>query len=169
MRRVGRVLLAGLAMLVMAGSAIALEKLSGPEIHRLFEGNTVAGQYYIGGGKFTEWHAPDGHAYGHNGREINTDACWTTLNDHVCYYYGPPDKRTVHCFTVHRSGELFILRSREGGNINALAYIARGNPENHSDRGRPWICDGLISQAPMTPRAGRLMAAWTPRPAPRRP
>lgn len=148
---------AALAWLANIGAAGAVDQLSGPDIHKLFEGNTVAGQYYRGGGKFTEWHAPSGHAYGHNGREKNVDACWTTLGDYVCYYYGPPEKRAVHCFTVHRSGELFILRSREGGGINALAYIAKGNAENHTDGGKPWICDGLIS---MTPRAGTRLASW---------
>lgn len=161
LRRLSRVSATGLAILLAVMPAAALEKLSGPDIHKLFEGQTVAGQYYIGGGRFTEWHAPTGQAYGHNGREKNVDACWTTLGDYVCYYYGPPEKRTVHCFTVHRSGELFILRSRDGGGINALAYVALGNPENHSDGGKPWICDGLIS---MTPRPGRHLAQLTLRP-----
>jgi hypothetical protein len=138
------VLLAGLIALP-APLAWAVETLSGPEIQSLFDGATVAGNYYDGRGEFTEYHHADGHAYGHNGRQINTDGCWAVVGDHICYYYGPPDKRTTHCFTVHKTDRLYVLRTRESGRINALATVVPGNGAKHSDNGKPWVCDGLVS------------------------
>jgi hypothetical protein len=132
-------------MLALAPTARAAEALSGPEIQTLFNDATVAGRYYDGRGEFTEYHHPDGHAYGHNGRQINTDGCWAVVGDHVCYYYGPPAKRTTHCFTVHRTDRLYVLRTRESGRINALATVVPGNSAKHGDNGKPWVCDGLVS------------------------
>lgn len=136
-------------------AAHAAERLNGEQIQRAFEGNTVSGRY-TNGGFFTEFHAPDGRALGHNGWQPNTDACWITKRDQVCYYYGPPENRTVHCFSVEMSGELYVLRNSGNGLVNALAKIELGNPRNHTDNGKPWYCDGLISQAPEPPMSRRL-------------
>ena len=138
--------------------AVAAERLTGEQIQRAFEGNTVSGRY-TNGGFFTEYHAPDGRALGHNGWQPNTDACWITKPEGICYYYGPPENRTVHCFTVETSGELYVLRNLGNGLVNALARIERGNPRNHTDNGTPWYCDGLISRAPAPPMSRRL-ARW---------
>lgn len=152
--------LAALALLALGQPAAAAEKLSGEAIKRAFTGNTVSGRY-ARGGLFTEYHDASGQALGHNGYQPNTDACWITRGDQVCYYYGPQSERTVHCFTVEKTERLYILRNAADGQINALATVELGNPRKHSDNGKPWYCDGLISQAPArgVPMSRRKLAA----------
>jgi hypothetical protein len=151
------VVIAGL--LALSAPSLAAERLSGEAIKRAFEGNTVSGRY-MRGGFFTEYHDPDGRALGHNGYEPNTDACWITREDQICYYYGPPSDRTVHCFTVELTDRLYVQRNASNGEINALVTAEPGNPRNHTDNGKPWYCDGLISQAPGqgAPMSRRLAA-----------
>jgi hypothetical protein len=151
------VVIAGL--LALSASSLAAERMSGEQIKRAFEGNTVSGRY-MRGGFFTEYHDADGRALGHNGYEPNTDACWIIKEDQICYYYGPPSDRTVHCFTVELTDRLYVQRNASNGEINALVTVEPGNPRGHSDRGRPWYCDGLISQAPGrgAPMSRRLAA-----------
>jgi hypothetical protein len=136
----------------------AAERLNGEAIKRAFDGNTVSGRY-TNGGFFTEYHDPDGRALGHNGWQPNRDACWTTREDQVCYYYGPQSDRTVHCFTVEMSDRLYVLRNVGNGQINAFASVEPGNPRRHSDGGQPWYCDGLISKAPAPQMSRRRVAA----------
>lgn len=146
------------AALGLPAPAGAVERLSGEAIKHAFEGNTVSGRY-TNGGFFTEYHDPDGRALGHNGWQPNKDACWTTRADQVCYYYGPPSDRTVHCFTVELTGDLYVLRNTGNGMVNALARIELGNPRKHGDDGQSWYCDGLISKAPAPPMSKRRVAA----------
>lgn len=152
MRRFVLALLAGLAIPTLAPAA---ERLSGEAIERAFRGNTVSGRY-TNGGFFTEYHDPNGQALGHNGWQPNTDACWITKPDRICYYYGPQTDRTVHCFSVEMSGDLYVLRNSGNGMVNALAKVELGNPRNHTDNGTPWYCDGLISRAPEPPMSRKL-------------
>jgi hypothetical protein len=153
-----RPVLALLALLALtAAPAAAAERLNGEAIRRAFDGNTVSGRY-TSGGFFTEYHDPNGQALGHNGWQPNTDACWTTRADAVCYYYGPQTDRTVHCFTVELSDRLYVLRNASNRQINALATVEPGNPRRHSDGGQPWYCDGLISKAPEPPMSRRRLA-----------
>jgi hypothetical protein len=127
--------------------------LGGEEIRKAFEGNTVSGRY-SNGGFFTEYHQDDGKSLGHNGYSPNVDACWAILADSICYYYGPLEKRTTHCFTVTRNDRLYVLRVLGSSRINAVATIEPGNPRKHDENGKPWVCDGLVSQAPTsTPRS----------------
>lgn len=147
----------GLALLVSTAT-LAAERLSGEQIKQAFEGNTVSGRY-TSGGFFTEYHDADGRALGHNGWQRNKDACWITKEDQVCYYYGPPSDRTIHCFTVEASDKLYVLRNVSNGQINALASVEPGNPRNHTDNGEPWYCDGLISKLPGPPMSRRHLAA----------
>lgn len=154
-----RILALALAAVIgLPASGLAAERLTGPAIQRAFEGNTVSGRY-TNGGFFTEYHDPDGRALGHNGWQPNKDACWITKGDQVCYYYGPPTDRTVHCFGVEMTGDLYVLRNAGNGQINALARIETGNPRKHTDNGEPWYCDGLISKAPALPMTRRRLAA----------
>ncbi len=147
------------ALLAAAMSAAsAAERLSGEQIKSAFEGNTVSGRY-TNGGFFTEYHDADGRALGNNGWQPNKDACWITKADQVCYYYGPPADRTVHCFTVEATDKLYILRNVSNGQINALATVELGNPRKHGDHGEPWYCDGLISKLPGPPMSRRRVAA----------
>ncbi len=127
------------------------QNLSDSEIQKLFEGNTVAGRY-TDGAPFSEFHHPDGHAYGHNRGVANTDACWIVQPGKVCYYYGPTERRLLFCFTVTKNGESYILTNAppntNQGRVNALARVDRDNPEKLGDNGKPWVCDGLVSHLP---------------------
>ncbi|MDU0341679.1 hypothetical protein [Bosea rubneri] len=147
-----------LLALLLALPALATERLTGEQIKQAFTGNTVSGRY-TGGGFFTEYHDPDGRALGHNGWHENRDACWIIKDDAVCYYYGPPSDRTIHCFTVEMNERLYVLRNLDNGRINAIATVELANPRKHNDGGQPWYCDGLISRAPDVPMSRRLMAA----------
>lgn len=150
-----RTVAALLMLCASAASASAVERLTGQEIRQLFEGNTVAGRYN-NGSPFSEYHHQDGRATGHNRHVTNTDACWTTTNDAVCYYYGPHETRRTYCFTLERSGSLYVLKTYRTGRINGIATIQPGDPEKHTDKAPPWHCDGLISQRPGRERlAGR--------------
>jgi hypothetical protein len=153
-----RIELAALALLAAMTPALAAERMRGEAIRQAFEGNTVSGRY-ANGGFFTEYHSTDGRALGHNGWQQNTDACWITREDDICYYYGPQSNRTVHCFTVEQTDRLYILRNASNGQINALASVELGNPRQHGDGGQPWYCDGLISKAPQPPMSRRHLAA----------
>lgn len=143
-----------LGLCACATSAAAVERLTGQEIRKLFEGNTVAGRYN-NGLPFSEYHHQDGRATGHNRHVTNTDACWTTTDDAVCYYYGPHETRRTYCFAVERSGTLYVLKTYRTGRINGIATVQPGDPEKHTDKAPSWHCDGLISNAPspsMSPR-----------------
>ncbi|WP_139219011.1 hypothetical protein [Bosea sp. CRIB-10] len=144
-------------LLLCAGAtgAGAVERLTGQDIRQLFEGNTVAGRY-SNGPPFSEYHHKDGRVTGHNRHVNNTDACWTTTEDAVCYYYGPHETRRTYCFWVERSGTLYVLRTYRSGRINGVATIQPGDSEKHAAKAPPWHCDGLISQHPGGARlAGR--------------
>jgi hypothetical protein len=134
--------------LLAAAQAAAVERLTGEQIKQLFEGNTVSGRYSGSNLPFSEYHHPDGRATGHNRYVINTDACWITTPDAVCYYYGPQEKRRTYCFTVETSGDLIVIRSKPSGRINGLARIEKGDPNNYATKRAAWVCDGLISKAP---------------------
>ncbi|RDJ22914.1 hypothetical protein DWF00_05990 [Bosea caraganae] len=151
--------LAALALLALGQPAGAAEKMTGEQIRQAYQGNTVSGRY-MRGGFFTEYHDLDGRALGNNGYEPNADACWIIKEDQICYYYGPPSDRTVHCFTVEQTGSLQVQRNASNGEINAIVTVEPGNPRNHTDNGKPWACDGLISKAPErgAPMSRRLAA-----------
>lgn len=150
--------MAALALLAAIMPVTAAERMKGDAIRQAFEGNTVSGRY-TNGGFFTEYHGTDGRALGHNGWQQNTDACWITRADDICYYYGPQSNRTVHCFTVEQTDRLYVLRNVSNGQINALATVELGNPRQHGDAGEAWYCDGLISKAPEPLMSRRLLAA----------
>lgn len=143
------------AALVAGASVRAAERLDGEAIRQVFEGNTVAGRYSGTNQPFSEHHHPDGRATGHNRNVPNRDACWTTTADAVCYYYGPQETRRTYCFTVERSGRLYVLRSRPSGRINGMATVEPGDPEGASNGPAAWACDGLISRAPVRLPPGR--------------
>lgn len=143
--------LAGLATLPV----LAAERLSGDAIRRSFEGRTVSGRYSGSNLPFSEFHHADGRVSGHNRGVPNTDACWTTIADAVCYYYGPHETRRTYCFTVEQSGSLLVLRSRPSGRINGIGVARPGDPDRFSQGAAQWSCDGLLSQAPGRERLAR--------------
>ncbi|MGE7472466.1 hypothetical protein ACQKLX_23725 [Bosea sp. NPDC003192] len=146
MRLLALVLLAGLSLLWL-GEAFAVERLTGEQMRQLVEGNTATGRY-SSGETFSEYHHPDGRVSGYNRDRAtpNRDACWTTTEDAICYYYGPIETRQTYCFTVERSGTLYVPRSAVSGNIIGAFTVQPGDPEKHADRVPAWYCDGLISQ-----------------------
>ena len=154
MSRLAGVITLVLGLLAVA-QASAAERLSGDQIKQLFEGNTVSGRYSGSNLPFSEYHHADGRASGHNRHLTNTDACWTTTPDAVCYYYGPQEKRRTYCFTIETSGDLIVIRNRPSGRINGLARIEKGDPYNYTAKKSDWLCDGLISQAPGRSRLAR--------------
>lgn len=103
---------------------------------------------YVWGGPFSEYHAADGRALGDSGHSVNVDACWNTDADRVCYHYGPYKDRRTYCFTVEPEGDRYALRTATTGQLNAIASVEPGNPRAHSDGGRPWSCDDLLSLRP---------------------
>lgn len=141
--------------LIVATGVGAAERLNGEQIRRVFEGNTVTGLYSGSNLPFSEYHHPDGRASGHNRGVPNKDACWTTTQDAVCYYYGPHETRRTYCFTIETSGDLYVIRSRPSGRINGLARIEKGDPHDYAQKQPEWACDGLISQAPGRSRLAR--------------
>lgn len=136
-------LAAAFALLAVAGPARA-ERLNGEQIRELFTDNTVAGTY-VGGGYFSEYHAPDGRALGDNGFNLNVDACWNVDADRVCYHYGPMKERRTYCFRVELLADRIYLIVSDTGRLNAIAKAEKGNPKEHGDGGRRWSCDDLLS------------------------
>ena len=120
------------------------QKLKGDEIRVLFSGNSITGTY-VDGGKFSEFHAMDGRALGDSGYSINTDACWNTDGDKVCYHYGKFKERKTYCFFVEKFDEELYLSVADTGRLNAIAAIEPGNPRAHEDAGRRWSCEDLLS------------------------
>ena len=145
--------LALLFALLAIGTARA-EMLKEDAIRALFQGNTITGDYTFGG-RFSEWHEPDGRALGDNGRTLNVDACWNTDGDRVCYHYGPYRDRRTYCFTVEKIDQSLMLRVADTGQLNAIARVEKGNPRQHGDGGKRWSCDDLLSRAPFSPRLAR--------------
>lgn len=150
--RTGSAIAALAAALLLGTPAAAVERLTGPQLQKLFEGNTVSGRYSGSNLPFSEYHGADGRASGHNRHVPNSDACWITVPDGICYYYGPPDKRRTYCFDVDRTGSLLVLRSRPSGRINGIATVEPGDPHKFAESARSWTCDGLISQRPAMSR-----------------
>ncbi|AMJ59288.1 hypothetical protein [Bosea sp. PAMC 26642] len=144
----GGSLLLALSLAACAGSGQAAERLDGAAIRSAFEGNTVSGRYSGSNLPFSEFHHPDGRALGHNRNVPNRDACWTTTENAVCYYYGPHETRRTYCFKVELSGRLTVLRSRPSGRINGIATVEPGDTHSFGDTPPQWTCDGLISRAP---------------------
>lgn len=153
MRLPALVLLLGLSL--SWSGAFAVERLTGEQMRQLIEGNTATGRY-SGGETFSEYHHADGRVSGYNRDRAmpNRDACWTTTDDAICYYYGPLETRQTYCFTVERSGTLFVPRSVASGSIIGAFTIQPGDPQKHADKVPAWYCDGLISQHP----SGRRLA-----------
>jgi hypothetical protein len=117
-------------------------------IRNLVTGNTLTGRS-TEGRYFSEYHLPDGRVLGDNGYYINTDACWIVKSNQICYYYGQEKNRNIHCFALEKSNDIISMRfvppNPQAGTLDAFAKIEKDNPRNHSDNGKKWLCDGLIS------------------------
>ena len=153
--------------LIGSGAARA-ENLSGADLMRALSGNTLTG--FNGSLWFSEWHGPDGRVLGHNAGVKNQDSCWTVRGDAVCYYYprnrtNEQDARTEFCWHLERAGtEAYRIRpaGRPGG---GFARLEPGNPRGHTDNGKSWICDALISRHEPGDAVARVAAGGQHAPA----
>lgn len=142
------------AALLGARSAIA-ENLSGADLVRELSDNTLTG--FNGSLWFSEYHASDGRVFGHNASVQNEDACWKVRGDAICYYYPrergkPQSERVEYCWHLERAGADGYKITPVGRNMSGIVRREAGNPRNHSDNGRAWTCDALISRlAPERP------------------
>lgn len=158
-----RICTAAFGILVCNMGLLHAEPATGSRIRELFTGNTVSG-VYVGGNRFSEFHAADGRVLGDNGYTLNVDACWNTDSDRVCYHYGPKEDRRTYCFTVEVNDTSYNLRVAGSGRLNAVAAIEKGNPKQHGDGGKRWSCDDLLArdtggQSPVATRLSRFPAS----------
>jgi hypothetical protein len=132
----------------MLPSLVKAQSLSEVEIQELITGNTLTGRS-TEGRFFSEYHLPDGKVLGNNGYYQNTDACWIVKQNQICYYYGEGANRGLHCFALEKSNDVismkFVPPNPQAGTLDAFAKIEKGNPRNHTDGGKSWHCDGLVS------------------------
>jgi hypothetical protein len=138
----------GLALCLPWAGAFAAEPdwLPADELRTVITGNTITGRY-DNGEPYSEYHAPDGRALGHNNREPNDNACWDIRGNAVCYYYAKGRARGEFCWRFQRLGDSGIRASLiDKGHREIIGIHQRGNPHDHSDNGRPWTCDPVTSQ-----------------------
>jgi hypothetical protein len=136
--------------------ASASEALSDAELQAELSGNTLSG-YNTSGVIFSEYHAPDGRILGHNNGEPVLEGCWQVRQSAVCYYYARSTRPGTYCWSYARAGQ-------QGYRITSLETEARGivrreagNPRGHSDGGKSWTCEGLVSG--LDRRAARMAKA----------
>jgi hypothetical protein len=140
---------------LMANPALAAEPewLPAAELRTLITGNTITGRY-DNGEPYSEYHAADGRALGHNNREPNDNACWDIRDNTVCYYYAKGRARGEFCWRFQRLGDQGIRASLiDKGRREIIGIHQRGNPHAHSDNGKPWTCDPVTSErdSPLEP------------------
>jgi hypothetical protein len=142
-------LVAIVAPLPASAERVLADRLSGAELRRELSGNTVTG-VHDNGMPYSEFHHPDGRVFGHNNHEPVVEGCWDIKGDEVCYYYAGGSVQGTFCWQFSRAGAGYrLLLARTG--TNAIGLLQAGNPHNHSDNGKPWTCEPLISQN-FTPR-----------------
>ncbi len=121
------------------------------ELRGLITGNTITGRY-DNGEPYSEYHAADGRALGHNNREPNDNACWDIRSNEVCYYYAKGRAKGEFCWRFQRLGDSGIRASLvDKGRREIIAIHQAGNPHGHTDNGKPWTCDPVTSRK-ITPR-----------------
>ena len=159
----------GLLFLLLAAPAVAQtrgatndgqhgESIAGEALRREVSGSTIAGFHFRTFMRFSEYHAPDGHIYGHNGGVPVDKGCWDVKDDEVCYYYeGDTLPQGTWCWTFHRLAKAgqYRLEHRDTGGL-ALGVREEGNPRNWGDNGKPWQCSGLVSQNGRGPQSFAL-------------
>lgn len=133
-----------LVALALAGPAAA-EPVVGQVLRSEIAGNTLSG-YNTSGVVFSEYHAPDGRILGHNNGEAVVEGCWDVKDDAVCYYYAAWRRRNAtFCWRYDRAGAGGYRITSVDSRATGVARLEAGNPHNHSDRGQPWACEGLVS------------------------
>jgi hypothetical protein len=148
-----RFILAGLMAVASITPAPAAEEPWVPagELRAIVTDTTITGRYN-NGDPYSEYHAPDGRVFGHNNHVPNEEACWDIKGDQICYYYAKGRARGEFCWRVQRLGERGIRAQLVTNRNREIIGIARkGNPNDHSDNGKPWTCDPVTSER-RTPR-----------------
>lgn len=118
--------------------------LSGAELRALVTGNTVSG-HHDSGMPYSEYHSPDGRVFGHNNHDPVKDGCWRVRGDSICYSYESGKAPGLFCWRFYhaKDGNYRILLPATG--TQGSAVVSKGNPENHTDNGKPWTCQALLS------------------------
>ncbi len=144
MGRLAKPAIAAAMLAATLASPAAGQTLTGPELRSEISGNTLSG-YNDSGVVFSEYHVPDGRILGHNNGEAVFEGCWDIKNDAVCYYYAKSRRPGTYCWRHDRAGANgYRIRSTENA-VKGVARLVAGNPFNHTDGGRPWVCEGLVS------------------------
>ncbi len=137
-------LLGCIGLFVGASTGARAQALSGEELRRELAGNTLTG-YNTSGVVFSEYHSPDGRILGHNNGEPVLEGCWDVRREAVCYYYARSRHAGTYCWRYERLGaDGYRIESLES-QARGIARLDPGNPRGHSDHGRPWVCEGLVS------------------------
>lgn len=128
----------------MPRATIEGKPLTGDELRALVTGNTVSGRH-DSGMPYSEFHSPDGRVFGHNNHDPVRDGCWQVRGDSVCYSYARGKAPGLFCWQFYHAsdGNYRILLPSSG--TMGSATVARGNPEQHTDNGKPWTCQALLS------------------------
>ncbi len=155
MRRRGATLA---ALVALSAPALAAERLSSEQLRDEIAGNTLTG-FNTSGVVFSEYHAADGRIFGHNNGIPVLDGCWAVRGDAVCYYYnGQKPLPAAFCWHYDRAGSKGYRITSLDSRITGAARLEPGNPRNHSEGERSWVCEGLVSrlQTPVAPVSLRL-------------
>jgi hypothetical protein len=139
-------LLLALCLPLAAAHAAEPEWIGAAELRQLVTGSTITGRY-DNGEPYSEYHAPDGRALGHNNRSPNEEACWDIRDNTVCYYYAKGRAKGEFCWRFQRLGEAGIRASLiDKGRREIIGIQQSGNPYDHTDNGKPWTCDPVTSE-----------------------
>ncbi|KAA2236176.1 hypothetical protein [Salinarimonas soli] len=140
-----RATLAGIALVLLAASGARAQDVPGETLRGEISGQTLSGMH-TGGVVFSEYHSPDGRVFGFNNGEPVQEGCWDIRRDAVCYYYAKGSIPGTFCWRMARAGpDGYRMRSVETEAVG-IARLAAGNPQNHTDRGKPWTCEPLMSR-----------------------
>jgi hypothetical protein len=147
-------LLGALVLSAFGASAVKANDawIPASDLRAIVTDTTITG-HYNNGDPYSEYHAPDGRVFGHNNHVPNEEACWDIKGDQVCYYYAKGRARGEFCWRFQRLGERGIraqLVDRPAR--ETIGIIRKGNPNDHSDNGKPWTCDPVTSER-KTPHA----------------
>lgn len=123
--------------------APAPRQVTGEELRREVTGNTLSGRH-SSGMPYSEYHAPDGRVFGHNNHEPVQFGCWAIKGDEICYRYEGGNIPGVFCWKFFRAQGGYTIYLPESGTVGT-AKLEHGNPRNHTDQGKPWGCDALLS------------------------
>jgi hypothetical protein len=132
--------------------------MNGGDLRRMISGNTMTGRHDVTGMPYSEYHLPDGRVFGHNNWDPVDQGCWDVRDNMICYYYAGGKVKGEFCWRFRQvTATGFRLELPATGTL-ATGILARGNPYNFSDNGKPWVCEPLMSRN-STPREDTRLTA----------